>query len=333
MFLLQSNLFSQKTILFKDSITNKPCPEILVLDDKGKLLGVSNKLGEVYLENRLVKKIRIDDLSYGKKEILIKVNKKQEVLLNSFVNRLKDVHLTTKKYMVLTTYYRSYNMIDQTLRNFKDAEVKFIFKKERLIDNIILNHRIFNNTPDIDYDPGGYPYTPNLEKYTLLEKSIKHFDLVKSEQPDIINIVNKKNGEKYGTLTKKEKNIVQLDVIKNSKYFNRITLEKYQSNNLKAINNKKLKYKLFVHLRKVTKKYIDEDPYFFGKKEFLYKREFFIQNVNYLTKKEYKELKKRNQNFNTVSDYSKEFWKNLSNYELLPLNLRKQLQTKLSERK
>lgn len=331
---------SQITLHFKDTISKKPSPFVMVLNENKEIIGSSNEAGEVYLEknNNLTDKIFIESIFYEKKEIVInKLENNTIIFLKSKVNLLDEVEIDDKnRFMVLTAYFRIYNLTDDILSSFVDAEVKYIFKNNS-IKKKVLNFRIFDTIQPKEYKLKNPYWIPNLEKKSLFERLNSNFHLIEDEETGNINIVGKKDSELYGTIrsdlnSKKNSNII-ITALKESKHFNNINFEEYNTKELLNTTIKDLKYRCTILNRVVTANYIKINPLLKGRKKMLTKKETFVQSVDYVSKKEYKKIMKKGFKDTSISHYTKEFWKNLKTFTPLDPLIEKQLDEILVERK
>ena len=337
--LFSVSVHSQITLLFKDSISKNPSPFIMVFSEKNEIIGTSNEKGEVYLEkNKLTDKIFIESIFYKKKEIIItKLENNTIILLVPLVNLLDEVEINYKrKYIVLTAYYRVYNLSDDILDSFVDAEVKYIIKKNS-IERKVLNFRIFDTISPKKYKLQTPYWVPKLKKTSLFEKLNSKFHLIKDEEKGFINIVGKKDSKLYGTirteLNSKNKSNIIIRPLKWSKYFNNIHVEEYNSEELLKITIEDLKYTSKILMRDVTADYIKQNPLLKGKEKMVHKNDMFIQSVKYISKEEYKKLKNKGYKDTSISHYTKEFWKGLETFTPLDPLVEKQLNENLIERK
>lgn len=332
--------YSQITIRFQDTLSNRPSPYIMVLNEKNEIIGTSNELGEIYLEknNELTAKIYVESIFYEKKEIVINQLEESTVLfLRPKVNLLNEVEINNdKKYLVLTAYYRIYNLVDNVLNTFVDAEVKYIFKNNS-IEKKVLNFRIFDTVASKDFKSKNPYWIPNLEKTSLFEELNSKFHLIKDNEKGLINIVDKKDRELYGSINTeinlKNKSNIVIRISKGSKYFNGISIEEYNNEELLKITVKDLKYRCKIFERDIIPIDIKTNPLLKDKEKLLSKREMFIQGIEFISKEEYKKLMKMGYKDTSRSHYTKEFWKNLETYTPLDLLLKKQLNDMLVERK
>jgi hypothetical protein len=338
--LFSINIHSQITIHFKDTISKKPSPFIMVFNENKEIIGYSNELGEIHLEknNKLTDKIFIESIFYEKKELLInKLDNNSIVLLEPKINVLNEIEIdNNKKYLVLTGYYRIYNLIDNDLNTFVDAEVKYIFKNNS-IEKKVLNFRIFDTIRPKDYKSYQYFWVSDLEKSSLFETLNSKFHLINNEEKKIINIVGKKDGEIYGTIRTdknfKTKSNIVIKIFKGFKHFNGISVEEYNNEELLTTTIKDLKYRFENLTRQITDVDIKSNPLLKEKEKIFSKRELFIQSVDYLSKEEYKKLNKLGYKDTTISHYTKEFWKDLETFTPLEPSIEKQLNDILVERK
>lgn len=339
--LLYGSVYSQITLHFKDTISNKPSPYIMVSNEDTEIIGTSNELGEVYLkkDNKLTNSLFIESIFYEKKRIQAsELEDNSIILLKPIVNLLDEIVITApkKKYLVLTAYYRIYNTTDDILDSFVDAEVKYIMKKNSFKKKVT-NFRIFDTIPYENFKKISPYWVSGLKKTTLFERLNSKFHLIKNEKDGVINIVGKKNHMLYGTIRadvniKNNSNII-ITALKDSEYFNNIATEEYNSKELLTTTIKDLKYKCNIANIIVTDKMIEINPHLKDRKKRVNKKEVFIQSVEYISKEDLKKLEKMGYKDTSISHYTKEFWKNLETFTPLDPSIEKQLNNLLVERK
>jgi len=339
--LSSSNIYSQITLKLIDSISKKPATYVMVLNDKDEIIASSNDLGIAILndELKLTNKIIFESVFFENKEInLEKSLNNSTILLKSKVNVLDEVVITAnpkKKYLVLTAYYRIYNIIDGVLISFVDAEVKYI-KKKKYFQKKVLNFRIFDTIPKVKYKDVTPYWVQKLSSKTLFEKTNKKYYLRKNDG-NAINIIEKKYNKIHGiikedTTLKHGSNIVIHIVEKELNYVNTY-IEEYNNEELLATNIKNLKYQSTTSQVDITPKMIKLSPTLKNKKKIINKKELFIQNVDYITKEEYKKILKMGFKDTSTSHYNKTFWENLKIFSPLEPLIKKQLYEFLKERK
>jgi len=341
--LLSASVYSQITLHFKDSISKKPAAYIMVLNENNEIITASNELGEVFLnkENKLTNSIVLESIFYEKKEInLGELENNTTILLTPMVNTLDEVVIPTnqkKKYLVLTAYYRGYNITDGVLRTFVDAEVKYI-KKKKTFKTKVLNFRILDTVSKERQKKSNNPYWINdIKKKTALEKANSKYYLVKTQNKGIINIIGKKDKKVYGTIENESNpqhnSNIKISFRKEGEDFHTIYTEEYDSDNLLTVSTEDVKYICRIVNADITQQWIKVSPELKGLKKHITKNEIFIQNVEYITKEEYKKIMKMGYKDTSVSHYTKEFWKNLEIFSPLEPVLQKQLDEILIERK
>jgi len=312
----------------------------MVLNDKNEIIASSNDLGIVVLKDEIksTNKIIFRSIFFDKKEInLKKLQKNNTVFLKPKVNVLGEVVVTgnQKKYLVITAYYRIYNIIDGILDSFVDAEVKYLKKKESF-QKKALNFRIFDTFPKEKYKDATPFWITNLNSKTLFDRANKKYYLVKKEE-NIVNIIGKKDNKVYGTiktgLNLTHNSNILINVIKDYKNFSITDIEEYKNDKFLTTNIKDLKYQSRTSRVIITPKMIKISPILKGKKIKINKRELFIQSVDYITKSEYKRIMKMGYKDTSISHYTKKFWKNLETFTPLDPLIEKQLNTILVERK
>lgn len=335
LFLFLTNLtsiFSQTKLTFKDSTSKEPISFLTIFNEKNQEIATSNEKGEIFIKDifELTNIIYAKSLFYEEKKIeLSKLKEDEIILISPKINLLDEVEVSSGKYVVLTAYYRAFNFNNKKIASFVDAEIKFIIKNNS-IQKRIINHRIFDTTPKEEYNISSKnPFSfYNLEETSLLKMLILKFNLVKSNENDIINIIGKKDKKLYGNIKRisnpSTNSNIRIDVSKRSKYFDGIQVEEYYNEDLLKVTVKDLKYRCTE---------FEHEGIIDGKKiEYFHKRELFVQNVEYLSEDEFKKIIKLKNNDISTSHYTKEFWKNLNSFTPLNSVLESQIQN-LVERK
>ncbi|MDC9723628.1 MAG: hypothetical protein PSN34_12775 [Urechidicola sp.] len=332
---------SQTTLYFKDTVSNKPSSYVMVLNENEEIIGTSNEDGEIYFDEgvKLTSRLFLESIFYERRELLIsEIKNNTTILLIPLVNLLDEVEIENKKkYLVLTAYYRIYNTVDGVLQSFFDYEIKYVIKKNS-IQRIVLNNRIFDTISNENYKKDKRPFwRSDLKKKSLFVRLNSNYHLINDSEDGVINIVDKKTKEVYGTV-KRELNInnqSNILVYLEKEYENSIGIarEEYNNEDLLKTTIKDLKHSSRTSIRTVTPKYIKISPSLKGKEKIVTKKERFIQSVEYVTKEEYKKILKMGYKDVSVSHYTKEFWKNLETFTPLDSLIEKQLNTILVERK
>lgn len=340
--LFSGSVYSQVILQLKDSITREPAPYVTVLDENNNIITASNELGIVVLDedNKLINTLILESIFYKKKEIISdELTNNSTILLKSKLNVLDNVTITSelqKKYLVLKAYYRIYNLIDDILVSFVDAEVRYILRNKSFKKKV-LNYRVFDTISSRQYKQKTPYWIEDLSFKTLLEKANAKYYLVEKEKNRLIDIVGKRSNKIYGTIKKDSNLNHNSDIIITTKEkadnYTIINEEEYSSDEFLTITIKDLKYKHKTVNITITPKMIKLSPDLKGKKEKVHKRETFIQGIDYVSKKEFKKLMKMGYKDTSVSHYSKDFWKNLETFSPLESNIQKQLDRQLKERK
>jgi len=88
-FLLSSIcVVSQTKLMFKDAISKAPVAFIMVVNEQNDIIGTSNELGEIHLENSPAK-IYVESIFYEREEIRIdQLEKFKEIVLTPIIQVL-----------------------------------------------------------------------------------------------------------------------------------------------------------------------------------------------------------------------------------------------------
>ncbi|MBA0884779.1 carboxypeptidase-like regulatory domain-containing protein [Flavobacterium undicola] len=336
LFLFLSSLtsvFSQVKLTFKDSKSKEPISFITIFNERNQEIATSNEEGEIVIKDlaALTNTIYAKSLFFEEKKLELNTLKEGEIiLLDPKINLLDEVVVSSGKYVVLTAYYRILNLKNNKPWSFIDTEIKFIIKNNSIyIKNI--SHRIFDTAPKEDYKISSKNpfYIKDLDDKSLLEILKLKFNLIKNNENNVINIIGKEDKKLYGSIKKisnhDTNSNIRIDISKRSKYYKGIQVEEYHNEDLLKATIKDLKYKMYEFKHENI---ID------GKKtKFVTKGELFIQNVEYLSKDEYKKIMKLKNNDTSISHYSKEFWKNLDTFTPLNSVVESEIKELLVERK
>lgn len=137
LFLFVANDFFAQTVV--DSISGSPVSYVEVYSDYGKIVGITNKKGEIpthfFKENNSDNYI-IFKYGYKEKKVsLDEIKKNETIKLSPYAFELDEVVLENKKseakYIELTAYFRSIQYSDSLPQYFMDGIVKYVYDVEK----------------------------------------------------------------------------------------------------------------------------------------------------------------------------------------------------------
>lgn len=149
---------SSQEIFLKDSQTGRGIPFANIISNDGKLVGLSNINGNIN-KTKVLKSLKersnkfiIQHLSYDNYSVSVENFKDADTLImNKRQNLLPEVTAIPENkkaydYIVITGYYRCYQLEDSITKYYKDGVVEFyIPKKGKSIKRLLLNSRSFLN--------------------------------------------------------------------------------------------------------------------------------------------------------------------------------------------
>ena len=148
-------------IIISNKINNKPIPNVTALSIKGQILGVSDKEGKI--NNSTIEKefkisdadtIELNHTNFEKQRVTWKELKSKSIFLLEPVVNIDEVVISAKnpKYLVLKSYFISYQLIDNTPQSFSDGIIEYyiLLSKNKIVNYNILETRIYKNIPFIN---------------------------------------------------------------------------------------------------------------------------------------------------------------------------------------
>jgi len=316
-WLFSSSVYSQIKIV--DSISGQPLPSATIFLKGGKYVTTSNINGIIdnSIFDNLVNEndtITIQHIGYSSKNIsLAELKKSTQIKLNSAENKLSDVVVISDKkydYLVLKGYFRTFQAYDSLPKYFADGIVEYYIPVNGgSIKLRVIAYRVFGNKPLVEklnqktvvryVNPAR---TPLLGRNTIqqglsndytLHKTNTGFDIIKSDSTvgtirfDSKNHIAKMYLDNVAPNKEIEREFLGF-VIKTKKYE---LLENYQFNDsahigIKDLLNSSLRYNsIYFHKGK--------------KKDDVHEAEliidFYVMSNKYITKNDYKKVKKEMQ--------------------------------------
>lgn len=335
---------SSQDLFLKDSLTGRGIPFANIISSDGKLVGLSNINGNIN-KNKILKSLKeksnkliIQHLSYNNYNISVESFKDADTLkMNKRQNLLPEVTAIPENkkvydYIVITGYYRCYQLEDSITKYYKDGIVEFyIPKKGKNIKRIVLNSRYFLNKELIEQQKTrkfmvniNGTVIPNLNQGSILDELGKQYTTKEYQGAKLIL----RSDSVVGTLRPDSSrgliNIyVDLIAPQNEEihnlfnYTSRITniniSENYWSGEISSFSKSDLESKkeyrklFFKHKKDKSETAIDIIS------------ELYIVDKKYVSKEDYSKKKKvSDQSYSSV--FSNEYWNDLSRYNIPQLS-------------
>lgn len=329
--------FCYSQIVIIDSINKTPIPNVSVILGNKTFITISDLEGIIHISNELLKNdnsISFSHISYQPKTIknnFIKTN--DTIYLTPITKKLDDVVVssnTTKDYLVLKGFYRSYLYNDNTVYGYSDGIVEYFFNLNKKIGssksltNRVISNRLFernyeNNIKNTGFIKLGYKVNPSLPK--IRNESLSHIiHLTKNDiESKFINQIDGKSIRINYDLLNGKKTIINFLGMR-VQYLKRNSTEEYSEGKLNPLFLKSLSNNLSVKLSLKNENYLKN--YF---EEII--EEFFILNSYYISDKSYKKIKTSNSfrcpnsiNIEILSEYKNKF-----NFPLTPTFIENQI--------
>ena len=176
--------------VFFDSINKAPIPNVSVILGNKTFITISDLEGIIRISNELLKNdnsISFSHISYQPKSIktnFIKTN--DTIFLTPIARKLDDVVVssnTTKDYLVLKGFYRSYLYNDNMVYGYSDGIVEYFINlnkkvgSSKSLTNRVISNRLFErnfetNIKNKGFIKIGYSVNPSLPKIKF--ESLSH---------------------------------------------------------------------------------------------------------------------------------------------------------------
>ncbi len=335
---------SSQDIYLKDCQTGRGIPFANIISSDGKLVGLSNINGNIN-KTKILKSLKersnkliIQHLSYDNYNISVESFKDVDTLkMNKRQNLLPEVTAIPENkkvydYIVITGYYRCYQLEDSITKYYKDGVVEFyIPKKGKNIKRIILNSRSFLNSELIEQQKTrkfmvniNGTVIPNLDQGSILNELGKQYTTKEYQKEKLVLRTDSVVGAVRSDSSRGLINIY-VDLIAPQKeeihnlfnYTSRITniniSENYWSGEISSFSKSDLESKkeyrklFFKHKKDKSETAIDIIS------------ELYIVDKKYVSKEEYSKKKKvPDQSYSSA--FSNEYWNDLSKYNIPQLN-------------
>ncbi len=349
---LFAGLLCKAQIQFVGVQNKLPIPSLNIYNEKGTLIGFTDKTGVTqFLDNGVKRQklplvITVQHISYETKTFsLVSLDGKQLYFLEPRPQVLKEVTVTAKpkEVVVLKGYFRSLETFDHQFKYFSDGIVEFYIPlkkgkpKYRLVDCRVFVDSIV--AKDYNAKMRSFFQIPRITEIDNRKLADRLNDLVKeNDRSSRIRLLKKGNEVGYLT-TDADRSNVQLyldkvlpDTVVNEKLFNleaktfhEVTVENYNATELNSITpfNLTALYQNIVASLKRKKEY--------GHIPCEILNEFYVMENGYITEEEYKSnqkgLTKSIYTTPQKSNYKIRFWEKLEDYRIPSVNdgLAKQL--------
>ena len=324
-------------IVIFDTINKTPIPNVSVILGSNTFTTISDLEGIILIKKELLNNdntISFSHISYQPKSIktnFIKTN--DTIFLTPITRKLDDVVVssnTTKDYLVLKGFYRSYLYNDNMVYGYSDGIVEYFINlnkkvgSSKSLTNRVISNRLFErnfetNIKNKGFIKIGYSVNPSLPKITT--KSLSHIiQLTKNDnETKFINQIDGKSIRINYDLLNGKKTIINFLGMR-IQFLKRNSSEEYNEGRLnplllKSISNNN-SYKLSFKNENYLKNYFEEII-----------EEFFILNSYYISEKSYKKIKTSNSfrcpnsnNIEILTDYKNKF-----NFPLTPTFIENQI--------
>lgn len=340
LFLSLFNLFFQlgySQIVVFDTINKTPIPNVSVIFGSNTFTTISDLNGEFNISNDFLKidnSISFSHISYQTKSVKSQFLKKNDtIFLTPLINKLEDVVIssnTSKDYLVLKGFFRSYLYNDNLVYGYSDGIVEYFINlntnlnSSKSLTNRVISNRLYirkyeNNIKNGFFFKVGNSVTPTIP---IIDKKILSQVIYTSkndiEKNDLKQIESKSIKNNYDLL-KGESNVrnifgMRIEGLKNNtsvEYsegrLNPLFLKSF-TNNLKS----KISFKNDGYL----KNYYEETI-----------QEFIVINSHYISENTYKKIKTSN-HFQCPNSNNGEIfieYKNKYNFPNTPLFIESQL--------
>jgi len=339
-FLIILNLIFQigySQIVIIDSINKTPIPNVSVILGTKTFTTISDLEGIIRISNELLKNdnsISFSHISYQPKSIktnFIKAN--DTIFLTPITRKLDDVIVssnTTKDYLVLKGFYRSYLYNDNMVYGYSDGIVEYFINlnkkvgSSKSLTNRVISNRLFERNFETNIKNRGiirigYSVNPSLPKIT--PKSLSHIIHLtkKDNQTKFVNQIDGKSIRINYDLLNGKKPIINFLGMR-IQLLKRNSTEEYLEGHLNPLYLKSLSYNFSAKLSLKNENYLKN--YF---EEII--EEFFILNSYYISEKSYKKIKTSNSfrcpNSNNIEILTE--YKNKFNFPLTPTFIENQI--------
>lgn len=332
-------------IFFVDSTDHTPISGVNIYTRYGDLIGFSNKDGQFDLLDGIQVKdedllgLAAQHISYQTKNINIpSLKTKFTVLLNPRSTKLQEVIISPKNadVIVLKGYFRSLETFNKKNKYFIEGLMEYYIPSNGQKSRFrLLDYRVFCDSVIVrDYDDkmGSFFLVSHIVEipFKHILKNSKIYSIEK-KQPNLSYIM--KNEKQAGTISyNKDGESMQIfidqvlpDTILKDKIFRleintkqKVQVENYSSLEIEKAN---LYHLLNIYQHEVATIKLKAE---FGHLPYEILSEFYILDRNFMSSDNFKKMKKQLSSNSykspNKSKYSNEFWKNLDQYDIPPIN-------------
>lgn len=346
LFIVSTQFSFAQQVVFLDMDTKLPIPFVNVYTNKGNLIALSNKDGQLEMLNKsklssaYPMQIRVQHIAYHTLAHQINnATKIDTVFLETSANRLDEVVVHAHPdadYLCLKGYFRSLETFDHKHKYFSDGIVVFYIPlKKGSVKYRLVDYRIFQDSAVVnDYKEKMWTYFQPARMVNLSsQKLIDRLDgyTLKEESDSRTSIL--KNADEVGHISSnKDQQIVRYyldkvlpDSVKLGKIFrleakvkHDVYLENYSFHPLPDLMPKNLLNVYELATGSIKRKAKD------GHIPYETINEFFVMEQQFLSAKEYKilepSLTKNVYKTRDKSSFSNPFWEDLAAYNIQPIN-------------
>ena len=331
-FIIFFQLGYSQIVIF-DTINKTPIPNVSVIFGSNTFTTISDLDGIILITKELLNNdntISFSHISYQPKSIktnFIKTN--DTIFLTPITRKLDDVVVssnTTKDYLVLKGFYRSYLYNDNMVYGYSDGIVEYFINlnkkvgSSKSLTNRVISNRLFERNFETNIKNKGFikignSVNPSLPKITT--KSLSHIiQLTKNDnETKFINQIDGKSIRINYDLLNGKKTIINFLGMR-IQFLKRNSSEEYNEGRLNPLFLKSISNNNSLKLSLKNENYFEEII-----------EEFFILNSYYISEKSYKKIKTSNSfrcpnsnNIEILTDYKNKF-----NFPLTPSFIENQI--------
>lgn len=337
-----SVLFAQIRIV--DSLSGEPVPLVNIYAEDGTLLGVANAKGEFAIDSlrqNANAKIILQHISYNNyQESFAELRKEKLVKLVPRHIKIEEIAIADKSkydYLILKGYFRNTTFFNKRTRYFYDGIIEYYIPLKdrkgkvyhRVIDYRILEDSITSkNFREVMGNFWSWnPHVMRMKAQSVVNDLPSKFNMVQDKDRKIIKTGHLNTG--YVQKTARGDVQVYFDVIPpnsqkavsffklKGQQYTGVTMENYGSTSLEQPELSKLVSKVTMNVGAIKRG---------SKSEFVpfdFLSEFYTQERRFITKEEFKNLKKEVTSgiwLEPKSRYSSKFWLDIARFGIPPMN-------------
>jgi len=335
-------LFAQIRIV--DSLSGEPVPLVNIYAEDGTLLGVANAKGEFVIDSLRQNgsaKIILQHISYNNyQELSSELRKEKLIKLIPRSIKIDEVAIGDKSqydYLVLKGYFRNTTFFNKRTRYFYDGIIEYYIplkNKNGKVYHRVLDYRIFEDsiaTQNFIEVMGNFwqwkPHVMRMKAQSVANDLPSKFVLVQDKGRKIIRTGNLNTG--YIQKTARGDVQVYFDIIPpnsqkevsffkiKGQQYTGVTMENYSPTNLDQPEQGKLVSRVVMNVGAIKRGRKSEFVPF----DFL--SEFYTQERRFMTKEEFKNVKKEVTSglwLELKSRYTSKFWLENTKFGIPPMN-------------